>query len=252
MSQGKPGPPGQPGISGKQGLRGLPGINGIQGLRGSPGVPGPPGTRGPQGFQGEMGSRGPQGFQGEMGSRGPQGNPGTPGPKGDPGISPAISHLCQLNKFLYPSTIHYNRPVDELRRLNMTSYNLYSENGWFFNDGVIKFPVKKCTQLGDIKSIMLNFYNIESAIFNINIVFCSSTITYSQNDVLVANKKYHATTKYNYQYDENLICLDKVNAQTSCEEIKEINIEIISGSMIASLLTIVYKDNIINFFLCNN
>ena len=135
----------------------------------------------------------------------------------------------------------------------MSSYNLYSENGWFFNEGVIKFPVKKCTQIGDIKSIMLNFYNIESATFNLNIVFCSSTMTYTQDDVLVANKKYHATTKYhNYQYDENLICLDKVNTQTSCDEIKEINIEITSGSMIASLLTIVYKDNITNFFLCNN
>ena len=225
-TQGRPGPSGKPGQSGP---------------------PGKPGQSGPPGPPGKPGQSGPPGQPGKIGI----GYPGEPGERGLPGRD--YRHLPIINKYLYPSVNHYDKSIDNLRRLNLSSYSIFSENGWLFNEGIINVPVKKCVNFDDIKSIMINFYTISSATFELNLVFNNLNISYSLQDKLIPGKKYHAITCCNdYQYDQEVVCLHKDDTKPNCEDIKEINIEMITGNIIISSLTVMYKDSVVNFFLFNN
>ena len=220
---------------------------GQPGKTGSPGQPGQPGKTGAPGQPGQPGKTGSPGQPGKIGI----GYPGEPGERGLPGRD--YRHLPIINKYLYPSASHYDKSVDNLRRLNLSSYTIFSENGWLFNEGIIKFPVKKCVNFDDIKSIMINFYTITAATFDLNLVFDNLNISYSLHTTLIPGKKYQAMTCcYDYQYDQELVCLHKDNTKPNCDDINEINIEMNNGNIIISSLTVIYKDSIVNFFLFNN
>jgi hypothetical protein len=265
MTQGLPGKQGQPGKPGNPGNPGNPGVTG------KPGNTGTPGKSGQDGQDGNPGIPGKPGIAGKPGQDGKKGNPGLPGQegkKGDPGLPAVYKGYNVINKLLKPSTIHYTGPVDNLRRLNNSSYNLYAEDGWILKrdivvfdsvtnsnitikGGKLKLPVKKCTQLDDIKSIMVNFYTISSAKFDLKLVLDTSSVDYSHN-LLPEGNKYHATSNYSdCQHAEQLVYLQGNNDGIHCEEVKEITIEMNTGTIIISSFTIVYKNSSVNYFFCN-
>jgi len=244
------GPRGPPGPRGHAGPRGVSGRIGERGRDGRNGLPGPQGNPGPPGQKGDRGDRGDR---------------GEPGPPGHPGICSECTNsqkqIPVVSKFLYPSSRIYSEdPTDLYITYFQDTNNIYPQNGWRFNKGILTIPVKNGTHVDDIKGITVNIFtvtNIDNLTISLN---TNSNIKYSLRENLPRNIEYQLTTKFrHYLYNEVAVSLytscDSPHNELICEEpVYNIKIhkEDDEKEIIISSITIIYEKYIITFHLLSS
>jgi hypothetical protein len=116
VTQGLPGPKGDPGPAGPVGLQGP------QGPKGDTGAIGPQGAIGPAGPKGDTGPQGPMGTVGPAGPAGPAGPPGTGGD-----VTALLDRLSQLERTVLPFAFVSNAGAGTVTPINLLTKSAGAE-----------------------------------------------------------------------------------------------------------------------------